>query len=610
MRIAVFWLISLFISVHGFAQEGRNIPKDQIKGKIHELIERGRQSGGAEDQAADNQVFDTTYVDGPLDTLSNTQQLQDEQALLDSLMRMNQVNQLDPQGAGTPGVIDTTYFMNRILSVKKRRPKKAYSSEEAWAKYYLLTHSNAYKKKHIIDSASKVFGWHPYWMGTAYKSYNFSLLSAVAYFSYELDPTTGGYKTIHDWKTTALVDSAQKHGTKVLLSVTNFGAVNNATFLSSLEAQQNFINTLITLLRERNADGVNIDFENIPAFSAELFTNFIIDLSSSLRAARKDYYITLAVPPIDFNNVYNLRQLNNHVDLYIIMGYEFYGANSRVAGPVAPLNSGQTWWEYNLQNAVDEYLVGGVPNTKLLLGLPYYGAEWETNDLKFPSKVKRFVRYPMYRNIRKEHGELPCCEDDVSKSKFYVYRDRDNNYRQLWYEDSTTLAKKYDWIKEKKLGGVGIWALGYDNGYPDLWKLLAKKFALSPDQVKAAAVTKNKRSRWSWRRWMSLAYRIIKNPGYLLRNPRPLFGIFGAVFGVSMLGFFMLYRYGCRFKRMFNIAIKGSLALLIIVLIALIFLAMQYTGPREVIFLLSGFIVGAIIFLWISRQFLSEKDLP
>ena len=215
----------------------------------------------------------------------------------------------------------------------------------------------------------------------------------------------------------------------------------------------------------------------------------------------------------------------------------------------------------------------------------------------------------MYRNIRKEHGKLPCCEDEVSKSKFYVYRDKENNYRQLWYEDSLTLAKKYDWVNEKNIGGVGIWALGYDNGYPDLWKLLGAKFALNESELKqAAAVARGKRL--SWRRWLGVAFRVMRNPDYLLRNPRPLFSIFGAVFGVSMIGFFVLYRYGCRFKRMLNIVIKGSLALLVILLIALIFIAMQFTGAREIVFLLGGFLIGAIIFLWFSRQFLSEKDLP
>ncbi|MFT4678625.1 MAG: spore germination protein YaaH, partial [Chitinophagales bacterium] len=40
-----------------------------------------------------------------------------------------------------------------------------------------------------------------------------------------------------------------------------------------------------------------------------------------------------------------------------------------------------------------------------------------------------------------------------------------------------SLSIKYDWIKKNKIGGVGIWALGYDNGYPELWNLLTEKFS-------------------------------------------------------------------------------------------------------------------------------------
>ena len=33
----------------------------------------------------------------------------------------------------------------------------------------------------------------------------------------------------------------------------------------------------------------------------------------------------------------------------------------------------------------------------------------------------------------------------------------------------------YDLIKYKNLKGMGIWALGYDRGYNDLWKVIAEK---------------------------------------------------------------------------------------------------------------------------------------
>ena len=79
----------------------------------------------------------------------------------------------------------------------------------------------------------EVFGWHPYWMGTAYNNYDFSLLSTFSYFSYEVNPSTGNYNSIHSWKTSPAIAMAQAAGVKVELAVTNFGATNNNIFLTN-----------------------------------------------------------------------------------------------------------------------------------------------------------------------------------------------------------------------------------------------------------------------------------------------------------------------------------------------------------------------------------------
>jgi len=407
--------------------------------------------------------------------------------------------------------IDTTTFVQRAVSVKKRKPAKTYEKVKDWDQYFNIRPDNAYKKEHILNEDFKVFGWHPHWMGSAYQNYNYSLLSVLAYFSYELDPKSGGYKTIHDWRTTHVVDSAHKHGTKVLLSVTNFGKSNNRTFLTSK--------------------------------------------------------VTIALPPIDFDHVYDFEELNKYIELYVIMGYEFYGVNSKVAGPVSPLESGSTWSDYNLQKALDEYKIEGLPLKKILMGLPYYGAEWETESLKLPSASKKFINYPMYRNIKRKYGEnLPCCEDEESK----------------------------DWVISNQIGGIGIWALGFDNGHDELWKLIAAKFALSgQEEVKSKFF--GFFGKLKPKRLIRKAIRIGKNPSILLKNPRPLMRMFGALAGVSMIGFFLLYRYSHKLSRMFGIAIKGALILQIIALVALIFVAMKFAGTSQVIYLIVGFIIGGII---------------
>ena len=78
------------------------------------------------------------------------------------------------------------------------------------------------KRYRQILPDKEVFGWHPYWMGNAWKNYPFELLSTLSYFSYKVDPASGSYSNpeqIKDWRNTALIDSAQIKKTKILLTV-------------------------------------------------------------------------------------------------------------------------------------------------------------------------------------------------------------------------------------------------------------------------------------------------------------------------------------------------------------------------------------------------------
>jgi len=43
----------------------------------------------------------------------------------------------------------------------------------------------------ILDSNHVVFGWHPYWMGNSFKTYNYNLLSHISFYGYIINPNTG-----------------------------------------------------------------------------------------------------------------------------------------------------------------------------------------------------------------------------------------------------------------------------------------------------------------------------------------------------------------------------------------------------------------------------------
>jgi len=161
------------------------------------------------------------------------------------------------------------------------------------------------------------------------------------------------------------------------------------------------------------------------------------------------------------------------------MGYDYYGSFSTTAGPVVPLKSSTNFGK-GLESSVKYYLALGVPSKKLIVGLPYYGAEWITNGREIPAKATKFVSHPPYKAIRKLYIDslnIPLQFDTASASSYLILDGAPDLYRQLWFEDVYSLSIKYDWIKANNLGGVGIWALGYDNGYPELWDLLSNKFS-------------------------------------------------------------------------------------------------------------------------------------
>lgn len=321
----------------------------------------------------------------------------------------------------------------------------------------------------------KTFGWHLYSKGTAYKNYDFSKLWGIAYFSYEVDPNTGSYKSIHNWKTTGLVTKAKAQQCKVFLTVTNFGRANNHRFLNDKHAQVRLQDSLINLLSERNADGINIDFEGMHSESRDVFSDFIINLSKRFKKEPKKYLLTLSLYAVDTHKVFDIEKINNSVDVYTLMAYDYYGGFSKHAGPIAPLESSSIFGKSSVTESVNYYLNQGITKDKLIVGLPYYGGLWNTIGEKLPRIAKKFDRHLSYTSIKSDYIINRGMEVGYEASVASAYINVGAN-QQLWFDDSLSLAKKYDYVKAKELAGVGIWALGYDEGDSELWQLLGDKF--------------------------------------------------------------------------------------------------------------------------------------
>ncbi len=336
--------------------------------------------------------------------------------------------------------------------------------------------SVAFKAETGFELGYEVFGWYPYWENDYYKSLNFSLLSTVAYFSYEVNPANGEAISTHDWETTPLIDSIRAYpNKKILLTVTNFGQRNNRRFLKNSKSIDKLIDNLIELLTKRNADGVCIDFEGVPKSQKDNYTGFLLTLSSRLKKANKDYKIYITVPSVNLSYALDFKSLDQAIDRFVIMGYDYYGKTSSIAGPVAPLLSGKDWEPFNLTESVKYYLDEGVTNSQLILALPTYGNLWETESQSLQSKAKKFLGSRTYSYIKSEIEKNEAVYiDPISKSAYSAYRTSGSKtqYRQCWFENDSSFVYKTNLIKKNKLAGLGLWALGYDKGYNDIWNVI------------------------------------------------------------------------------------------------------------------------------------------
>jgi hypothetical protein len=327
-----------------------------------------------------------------------------------------------------------------------------------------------------------VFGYHPYWMGGTYLNYRWDLLSDLCYFSFEVDPYSGMPLTLHNWLNAPVIDSAQVHGVKVHLCITLFEA--HMALFSNPSSQQALIDTAVALVLARDAKGVNLDVEAVPSSLSSELNQFLIHFAAQFHEQLPGKMVSLAVPGIDSYGAFNLQALEPFIDLFMIMGYDYYWNGSSTAGPVDPLHSMSASFDYNLSRTVSYYQSSGIPDEKLVLGLPYYGRQWPVKEPLAPSAVNGWGTALTYASIRNNgFGNYSWGNrrwEPNSLSPYFSFQS--NGWIQCFMNDVSSLGKRFDLVSQRGLAGIGIWALGYDHGYDDFWQLIQDKFTdLAPE---------------------------------------------------------------------------------------------------------------------------------
>ena len=318
----------------------------------------------------------------------------------------------------------------------------------------------------------EVIGYLPYWEYSEYPDLDYSLLTQINFFSAELS-IYGDIVNDHNWENLYFIDFAQSHGVKVKLCATLFGSYELSTLLENYFYRQNAINNLLDLVLSVGADGIDIDFELLPTNQRDNLVLFMEELSFAFHSQMDDPIITMATPAIDWSNAWDYESLAEITDGLFIMGYNYFYSGSANAGPVAPLGG----YFYDIEYTVNDYLNKTNNQTdKLILGLPYYGYDWDVVDNSINSETMSYGIAKTYAEARMLDEYYGSYWDQSSNSAWLTYYDDTWTWNQCWFDDHLSLSNKYAFAKELELQGIGIWALGYDDNYDDLWNLLKLHF--------------------------------------------------------------------------------------------------------------------------------------
>jgi spore germination protein YaaH/flagellar hook assembly protein FlgD len=347
----------------------------------------------------------------------------------------------------------------------------------------------------------EVFGFLPYWqVNSSSLRIEYDKISTIAYFGVGADAAgnlqkrnsdgivTTGWSGWTSSKLTSIIDTAHATGTRVVLTVQSFawnssGTARQRGLLSSWAARDNLARQIAAAVRDRGADGVNLDFEPLVSGMDGQFVALISQIRDRLDAIHRGYQITFDTTG-HIGNYPIERATTSGADAIFIMGYDYRGSTSSPVGSVAPLSRSG----YDIRDTVAAY-AARVPRSKLILGVPYYGRAWSTDSNLVHARNISGSKYGASATVTylnavpyfTDHGKQYESTEQVA---WTVYRRQNctttygcvNPYRQLYVDDARTLGKKYDLVNAYGLRGAGIWALGYDGTRPELWNALEAKF--------------------------------------------------------------------------------------------------------------------------------------
>jgi spore germination protein YaaH len=339
------------------------------------------------------------------------------------------------------------------------------------------------------DGTIRVDAWAPYWAfdrSIPDIEQHGDLLHEVSPFVYlatgarqvGLDPAAD--ETLVD----QFIDDARAQGIAVVPSILDaMPAGGMADVVTDPASRTAHVETIVALVEDGGFDGIDIDYEQFAfadgrdswASTRPAFVAFIAELAAALRPDGRT--VTVSIPPVYDDGmtnasgywVYDYGGLAEHVQHIRVMAYDFSG---QAAGPISPLE----WVQRSIEGTVE---AAGSPD-KIVLGIPLYGNNVPigTEGVCPPDALigRTAVTIRTVDDLIARRDATPEYNATNGEWSFlYPLEVTDGvtsciQTRQVNYVDSDGARARIDLAIDAGLGGVSLWALGYEND--SLWQAI------------------------------------------------------------------------------------------------------------------------------------------
>jgi spore germination protein YaaH len=211
----------------------------------------------------------------------------------------------------------------------------------------------------------------------------------------------------------------------------------------------------MTALADQNGwDGLNVDFEAIPADDRAQLTSFIADLSDRLHARGKLLSQAVSGKTEDVaghprSGAFDYKALASYDDYVFVMAWGIHWATS------APGAQDDFTWV----RGVRDYVATMPHRERFVMGTMLYGMDWPAGG--GPSHPGAALHYAEIEALRQRYGLSPTY-DPQRRASHLGYSDGSGVAHDVWYSDAGAVGDRVALAREQGLK-VGFWRVGQED---------------------------------------------------------------------------------------------------------------------------------------------------